>query len=207
MNSNATDAHIRQTGARFTPNIKRGEELACARATTRGARQCQSIAAADGADIICQMAADLSHDPQYLPQMIEATDQYDVVIGSRYAPGAGLVNWPRYRAILSRGANAYVRLVTGLPVRDCTSGYRCWRRSAVQQIRWQHIGSEGLAFLVETLCEAAELKCRVGESPIVFTGRRLGASKLTGRIFRESLVVPWRILLRVRSRRSTRSSP
>ena len=164
-------------------------------------------AAADGADIICQMDADLSHDPQYLPQMIEATDQYDVVIGSRYAPGAGLVNWPRYRAILSRGANAYVRLVTGLHVRDCTSGYRCWRRSAVQQIRWQHIGSEGFAFLVETLCEAAELKCRVGESPIVFTGRRLGASKLTGRIFRESLVVPWRILLRVRSRRSTRSSP
>ena len=90
------------------------------------------LAAATEVDVICQMDADLSHDPQYLPQMVAATDQYDVVVGSRYAEGAGLVDWPGYRAGLSRCANAYVRALTGLQARDCTSGYRCWRRAPVQ---------------------------------------------------------------------------
>ena len=136
-------------------------------------------AAATDADVICQMDADLSHDPLYLPQMVAATEHYDVVIGSRYAEGAGLVNWSSYRAALSRGANAYVRTVTGLRARDCTSGYRCWRRSVVGQIQWDRIGAEGFAFLVETLCEAAQMGCAIGEVPVVFIGRQHGASKLT----------------------------
>ena len=160
-------------------------------------------AAATDVDVICQMDADLSHDPQHLPAMVAATEHYDVVIGSRYAEGAGLVNWPGYRAALSRGANAYVRTVTGLQARDCTSGYRCWRRAAVRQIHWDRIGAEGFAFLVETLCEAAQMGCAIGEVPVVFVGRRHGASKLTGRVFRESLVVPWRVLMRFRRRRPT----
>ena len=157
-------------------------------------------AATRDVDVICQMDADLSHAPQQLPQMVAATERYDVVIGSRYTAGAELINWPNYRAVLSRSANAYVRLVTGLQVSDCTSGYRCWRRSVVQQIRWEQIGSEGFAFLVEALCEAERMGFTIGETPIVFVGRRLGASKLTGRIFRESLIVPWRIFLRLRGR-------
>ncbi len=157
-------------------------------------------AAATDVDVICQMDADLSHDPQYLPDMVAATEHYDVVIGSRYAEGARLVDWPGYRAALSRGANAYVRTVTGLRARDCTSGYRCWRRSAVRQIRWDRIGAEGFAFLVETLCEAAQMGCTIGEVPVVFVGRRHGASKLTARVFRESLIVPWRVLMRFRGR-------
>ena len=158
-------------------------------------------AAATDVDVICQMDADLSHDPQYLPAMVAATAHCDVVIGSRYAEGAGLVNWPGYRAALSRGANAYVRMVTGLRARDCTSGYRCWRRSAVRQVRWDRIGAEGFAFLVETLCEAAQMGYTIDEVPVVFVGRRYGASKLTARVFRESLIVPWRVLMRFRGRR------
>lgn len=160
-------------------------------------------AAATDVDVICQMDADLSHDPSHLPAMVAATDRYDVVVGSRYAEGAGLVDFPGYRAALSRGANAYVRAVTGLGASDCTSGYRCWRRSAVRRIRWNLIGAEGFAFLVETLCEAAHLGCTIGEVPVVFVGRKHGASKLTARVFRESLIVPWRVLMRFRGRRPT----
>jgi dolichol-phosphate mannosyltransferase len=158
-------------------------------------------AAAADVDVICQMDADLSHDPQHLPEIVAATDQHDVVVGSRYTAGAGLVDWPGYRAALSRFANAYVRTVTGLRARDCTSGYRCWRRAAVQRIQWERIGAEGFAFLVETLCEAAQMGCAIGEVPVVFVGRRHGASKLTARVFRESLIVPWRVLIRFRGRR------
>ncbi len=157
-------------------------------------------AAASEVDVICQMDADLSHDPQYLPAMVAATAAFDVVIGSRYAEGAGLANFPGYRAALSRGANTYVRAITGLRAKDCTSGYRCWRRSAVRQIRWERVGAEGFAFLVETLCEAAQAGCSIGEVPVLFVGRRHGASKLTARVFRESLIVPWRVLMRFRRR-------
>jgi len=155
-------------------------------------------AAAAEVDVICQMDADLSHDPQYLPVMAAATAEFDVIIGSRYAEGAGLENWPGYRVALSRGANAYVRTITGLRAKDCTSGYRCWRRSAVRRIRWERVGAEGFAFLVETLCEAARAGCSIGEVPVLFVGRRHGASKLTARVFRESLIVPWRVLMRFR---------
>ena len=152
------------------------------------------------------MDADLSHDPLHLPQMVAATDQYDVVVGSRYSAGAELVDWPGYRAVLSRCANAYVRAVTGLHARDCTSGYRCWRRETVQRMRWDRIGAEGFAFLVETLCEAAQMGCVIGEVPVVFVGRRHGASKLTARVVRESLIVPWRVLLRFCGRTLTVTS-
>ena len=155
-------------------------------------------AIATGADVICQMDADLSHDPKFLPAMIAATEHFDVVIGSRYAEGSGLVNWPGYRAWLSLAANAYVRAVTGLHAKDCTSGYRCWRRTAVERVRWSKVGAEGFAFLVETLCEANQAGCSIGEVPVVFVGRQHGSSKLTARVFRESLIVPWRVLMRGR---------
>ena len=155
-------------------------------------------AAAADVDVICQMDADLSHDSQSLAAMVAATATFDVVIGSRYAPGARVKRWPGYRVALSAAANAYVRAVTGLRVRDCTSGFRCWRRSAVCRIRWDRVGAQGFAFLVETLCEAAEAGCRIGEVPVVFVGRRHGASKLTARVFKESLVVPWRMMARFR---------
>jgi dolichol-phosphate mannosyltransferase len=145
-------------------------------------------------DVICQMDADLSHDPSQLPALIAAADESDVVIGSRYVPGGRIVNWPLRRRLLSRFANAYVRTVTRLAVHDCTSGYRCWRRDALASLPLDRVTSEGYAFLVEMLYVAARRGCRVAEVPITFVERRLGESKLSSDVVIESAIAPWRIV-------------
>jgi dolichol-phosphate mannosyltransferase len=145
-------------------------------------------------DVICQMDADLSHDPVQLPALIAAADQSDVIIGSRYVAGGRIVNWPLRRRLLSRFANAYVRTVTGLAVRDCTSGYRCWRRDALASLPLDRLTSDGYAFLVEMLYVAARRGCRVAEVPISFVERRLGESKLSRHVVIESAIAPWRII-------------
>jgi dolichol-phosphate mannosyltransferase len=145
-------------------------------------------------DIICQMDADLSHDPVQLPALIAAADLNDVVIGSRYVPGGRVVNWPLRRRLLSRFANFYVRTVTRLAVRDCTSGYRCWRRDALAGLPLDRLGSDGYAFLVEMLYAAARRGCRVAEVPITFVERRRGESKLSRAVVVESAIAPWRII-------------
>jgi dolichol-phosphate mannosyltransferase len=145
-------------------------------------------------DVICQMDADLSHDPVQLPALIAAADQSDVVIGSRYVPGGRIVNWPLRRQILSRFANTYVRTVTRLVVRDCTSGYRCWRRDALASLPLDRLTSDGYAFLVEMLYAAARRGCRVAEVPITFVERRRGESKLSGNVVVESAIAPWRMI-------------
>src|SRR5215470_7126359 len=145
-------------------------------------------------DVICQMDADLSHDPVQLPALIAAADQSDVVIGSRYVPGGRIVNWPLRRQLLSRFANTYVRAVTRLVVRDCTSGYRCWRRDALAALPLDHLTSDGYAFLVEMLYAAARRGCRVAEVPITFVERRIGESKLSSDVVVESAIAPWRII-------------
>lgn len=148
------------------------------------------------ADVVCQMDADLSHDPDYLPALLEATATHDVVIGSRYVRGISVVNWPLRRLILSAFGNGYIRAVTGLPVRDCTSGFRAWRRSAVARLPLNAIVSEGYAFIVETLYEAVRRGASVAEVPIVFVERREGESKLSQSVLLESLLLPWRLRLR-----------
>ena len=148
------------------------------------------------AAVVCQMDADLSHDPQYLPAMLEATADYDLVIGSRFLHGVSVVNWPLRRLFLSTFGNRYIRLVTGLPVRDCTSGYRCWRRDALARIPIDRVRSEGYAHLVEMLSESAMAGCRIAEVPIIFIERRQGTSKLSFGILIESLITPWRMLFR-----------
>jgi dolichol-phosphate mannosyltransferase len=158
-------------------------------------------ALADGAPLICQMDADLSHDPEHLPGMIDAAADADLVIGSRYLSGISVVNWPLRRLVLSILANAYVRRITGTPVRDCTSGFRCWRRETLAVLPLRQLRSNGYAFLVETLVEAEALGARVREVPIVFVERRLGASKLSTGVFVESLLTPWRLRLRYVRRR------
>ena len=147
-------------------------------------------------DVICQMDADLSHDPKYLPRLVAAVDEADVVVGSRYLEGINVVNWPLYRIVLSRAANAYVRMVTGLSVRDCTSGFRCWRREALAGLPLDQIVSNGYAFLVETLYIAAAHGARLREVPIVFVERRQGQSKLSSAVLLESVMTPWRVRLR-----------
>jgi dolichol-phosphate mannosyltransferase len=145
-------------------------------------------------DVICQMDADLSHDPRHLPALIAATDRADVVIGSRYVPGGEIVNWPKRRQMLSRFANSYIRFVTRLRARDCTSGYRCWRRDALASIQLATFTSEGYSFLVEMLYAAAAARLRFAEVPITFVERRLGESKLTRAVLLESAITPWRLV-------------
>jgi dolichol-phosphate mannosyltransferase len=153
-------------------------------------------ALATDADVICQMDADFSHDPKYLPDLVAATDRYDLVIGSRYLHGISVVNWPLRRLILSTFANSYVRAITGLGLRDCTAGFRCWRREALQKIPLERIVSDGYAFVVEMTYEASRRGCRIGEVPIVFVERRVGTSKISSGVLAESIVMPWRLVLR-----------
>lgn len=147
-------------------------------------------------DLICQMDADFSHDPKYLPSLIAAAADCDLVVGSRYLNGISVVNWPLRRLILSTFANRYIRAVTGLAVQDCTGGFRCWRRNALGRIPLARIVSDGYSFMVEVLFEAARQGCRIGEVPIVFVERRVGTSKLTGGVLAESVLMPWRLRLR-----------
>jgi dolichol-phosphate mannosyltransferase len=151
-------------------------------------------ALAEPVDVICQMDADLSHDPRHLPALIAATDRADIVIGSRYVPGGEIVNWPKRRRMLSRFANSYIRLVTRLSARDCTSGYRCWRREALASIQLRNFTSEGYSFLVEMLYAAAAARLRFAEVPITFVERRLGESKLSKAVLIESAITPWRLV-------------
>jgi dolichol-phosphate mannosyltransferase len=145
-------------------------------------------------DLICQMDCDLSHDPRHLPSLIVGTERADVVIGSRYIPGGAVVNWPLRRRLLSRFANGYIRAVTRLAARDCTSGYRCWRRDAIAALPLAHFESDGYSFLVEMLYAASVRGYRVAEVPITFVERRQGVSKLTGGVLLESAATPWRIV-------------
>jgi dolichol-phosphate mannosyltransferase len=154
-------------------------------------------------DFVCQMDADLSHDPKYLPDLVAAasTQQCDLVIGSRYTQGVSVVNWPLHRLILSTFANRYIRAVTQMPPADCTSGFRCWRREALTRIPLERIVSDGYAFLVEMLFEAHRRGCRIGEVPIIFVERRVGQSKMSGPVIFESAYMPWRLVLRRALRR------
>jgi dolichol-phosphate mannosyltransferase len=136
-----------------------------------------------------------------------ASDTHDVVVGSRYLGGISVVNWPLRRLILSTFANWYVRAVTGLTIRDTTSGYRCWRRQALAGLPLDRIVSQRYAFLVETVFEAARMGFRIGEVPIIFIERREGASKMSGHVLAESMVMPWRLFLRNRGRLARRAVP
>ncbi len=145
-------------------------------------------------DVICQMDADLSHDPQQLPALIAAAAHADVVLGSRYVPGGAIVNWPRRRRFLSRFANVYIRTVTRLAARDCTTGYRCWRREALASLPLDRFFSDGYSFLIEMLFVAARRGCRIAEVPITFVERREGESKISRAVLLESAVTPWRLI-------------
>ena len=146
------------------------------------------------AQAICQMDADLSHDPAYLPDLVAGLERYDLVIGSRYLNGVSVVNWPLHRIVLSAFANRYIRLITGLAPRDCTSAYRAWRREMLQQLPLESSRSSGYAFLPEMLVEAARRGCRIGEVPIIFVERQKGYSKVSKSVLLESLWTPWQLV-------------
>ena len=150
-------------------------------------------------ELICQMDADLSHDPRHLPAMMAAAAHADVVIGSRYIPGGAIQNWPRRRQILSRLANIYIRQITRLSPRDCTSGYRCWRRSALAAMPLERFISNGYSFIVEMLFVTSAQGSRITEVPITFIERRQGESKLSRAVLLESALTPWRLIARGRA--------
>jgi dolichol-phosphate mannosyltransferase len=158
-------------------------------------------------DVLCQMDADLSHDPDQLPELIAATAHADVVIGSRYVSGGSVVNWPLRRRVLSRIANVYIRSVTRLNVRDCTSGYRCWRREALASLPLDRFFSDGYSFLVEMLFVAARRGGRIAEVPITFVERREGESKVSRAVLVESAITPWRLISSPESSQKTLARP
>jgi dolichol-phosphate mannosyltransferase len=160
-------------------------------------------ALASGAELICQMDADFSHDPARLPALIAAAADADVVIGSRYVPGGGVVNWPARRRLLSRFANLYVRTITQLAARDCTSGFRCWRRDALATLPLDRFVSDGYAFLVEMLFVAARQGRRIAEVPITYVERREGQSKMSRAVILESAMTPWRLVAQRKTARPT----
>jgi dolichol-phosphate mannosyltransferase len=145
---------------------------------------------------ICQMDADFSHNPADIPRLISQAARADLVIGSRYIPGGSIENWSRRRIVLSMFANRYVRAITRLEPRDCTSGFRCWRRDALLRLPLDRIASNGYAFQVEMAWEATASGCRIVEVPITFVERRQGVSKLSWRIMLESMLLPWRLAAR-----------
>jgi dolichol-phosphate mannosyltransferase len=153
-------------------------------------------ALAEPVDAIGQMDADLSHDPKYLPDLVAALGTHDLVIGSRYLSGISVVNWPLHRIILSTFANRYIRFVTGMSPRDCTSGFRIWRREALARLPLDQARANGYAFLTEMLYEAQRHGCRIGEVPFVFVERQEGYSKVSQKVLIESLLTPWRLILR-----------
>jgi len=144
---------------------------------------------------LVQLDADFSHDPAVTPTLVDAGRHADVVIGSRYCRGGRVANWPLRRRLLSRFANGYVRVVTGLTVRDSTSGFRCYTRCALQILLKSPITAEGYAFLVETTFRAQRSGMRIKEVPITFVDRRQGQSKMSRQIILESVIKPWGLRL------------
>ena len=145
------------------------------------------VALCAGAELILEMDADFSHDPAYLPRMIEAAGEADLVLGSRYVPGGGTRNWGRLRSLVSRGGCWYARAVLGVPIRDLTGGFKCFRREVLEAVDLNRIRSQGYAFQVELTYRALQLGFRVKEIPIVFTDRRVGQSKMSRRIVLEAM--------------------
>ncbi len=145
---------------------------------------------------ICQMDADLSHDPADLRRMLEAAPRADLIVGSRYVEGGRVRNWPRRRRVLSAFANRYVRAITRLSVNDCTSGFRCWSRPLLAALDLSDVQSDGYAFQVELAWKAQHHGGRIVEVPITFVERREGASKLSWGVIAKSGVLPWRLVAR-----------
>jgi dolichol-phosphate mannosyltransferase len=143
-----------------------------------------------GADLVIEMDADFSHDPAYLPQLLRAAGEADLVIGSRYVPGGGVTDWGPLRRFISRGGSAYARAVLGIDVRDLTGGFKCLRRRVLEGIDLDSIGSLGYAFQVEVTYRAIQSGFRVVEIPIVFRDRQEGKSKMSNAIVAEAM---WRV--------------
>jgi dolichol-phosphate mannosyltransferase len=154
-------------------------------------------ALAEGAELVLEMDCDFSHRPSDVPRLLAASDDADLVLGSRYAPGGGTENWGLVRRFVSRGGCLYAQILLGLHVRDLTGGFKCFRRAALEAIDLDALSAHGYAFQIETTYRVRRAGLRVQEVPITFVERRAGASKMTGAIVAEAI---WKVpLLRLRA--------
>lgn len=147
-------------------------------------------------DRIFEMDADFSHNPAEIPNFLKKTTEYDLVLGSRYANGVRVVNWPIRRLVLSFTANLYTRIITGMPVKDATSGFKCFKREVLEAIDLDAIHSNGYAFQIEMTFRAWRKGFRICEIPIIFVDRRSGVSKMSKRIIYEAVFMVWRLKFR-----------
>jgi len=142
---------------------------------------------------VFEMDADFSHDPRAIPNFLEAVRDNDLVIGSRYLKGITVVNWPLSRLILSYSANIYTRLITGLPLKDATGGYKCFRREVLEALPLDRIKSDGYSFQIEVNFLCWKKGFRIKEIPILFVDRRVGISKMNRKIVWEAAFMVWRL--------------
>ncbi|WP_236026947.1 polyprenol monophosphomannose synthase [Geomonas diazotrophica] len=158
-------------------------------------RQGFAKALAMGADLVVQMDADFSHDPAMIPYFFEETRNADLVIGSRYLNGVSVVNWPLRRLMLSYFASVYTRVITGLTISDCTSGFKCFRAETLKAIDLTNIRSDGYSFQIEMNYRCKEKGFRISEVPIIFIDRHAGTSKMSKKIVREAVLMVWKLKL------------
>lgn len=147
-------------------------------------------------DLIFEMDADFSHGPQYIKDFLKEIENYDLVIGSRYISGVNVVNWPMMRLLLSYYANVYTRLVTGLPLKDATSGFKCFRKEVLQAINLDNVKANGYSFQIEMSMRTWKKGFRMKEIPIVFVDRVEGHSKMSKKIVREAIWMVWWIKIK-----------
>ncbi|MEA2346585.1 MAG: dolichol-phosphate mannosyltransferase [Thermoleophilaceae bacterium] len=143
-----------------------------------------------GAELVMEMDSDFSHDPADLPRLIAAAKDADLVLGSRYVPGGGVREWGLVRRFISRGGSFYARVILGLPVRDLTGGFKCFRRSTLEKLNLEDVHADGYGFQIELTYRAVRAGLKVTEVPIVFTERRLGQSKMSAGVALEAI---WKV--------------
>jgi len=146
-------------------------------------------------DLVFEMDADFSHDPDSLPAFLEAIQDADLVVGSRYLNGVTVVNWPLTRLILSYGANLYTRIITWMPVKDATGGFKCFRRATLEQIDLSRVNTDGYGFQIEMNFKVWRKGLRLVEIPIIFEDRRVGISKMNNKIVWEAMWLVWKLRL------------
>jgi dolichol-phosphate mannosyltransferase len=184
-----TAAYVEGVGA-TNPRVvllKRAEKLGLGSAYITGFKSALKM----GARYVIQMDADFSHDPRYITALLEAIDGNDLVIGSRYVRGVNVVNWPIDRLLLSFFANVYTRIITGMPIHDATSGFKCFKREVLESIDLDAIISDGYCFQIEMTFRSWRKGFRIAEIPIVFIDRHSGTSKMSKHIIWEAIWKVW----------------
>jgi dolichol-phosphate mannosyltransferase len=145
------------------------------------------------AKFVFEMDADFSHDPSALPEFLEAIEDADVVLGSRYLDGITVMNWPLSRLFLSVGANLYTRVITGMLIKDATGGFKCFRRAVLESLPLDKIKSDGYSFQIEVNHYVWKKRFKIKEIPIVFVDRTIGRSKMSRRIIWEAAFLVWKL--------------